>query len=144
MHIACFVSLLGKLHTRTVKQLIWFLPETAHVILEYVEKAEQGNSELPMRGVILPTNFVISRIPWFKIGGGIIDIVAFQIIDIGEAQDDIRKTQDSEWNTKSSAKESIITNKKKYVFIYIYMEYSCYLLLLLLLLLQFYFLTRPV
>lgn len=92
-----------------------------------------------MRGVISPTNFVISRIPWFKIGGGITEIIAFQIIDIGEAQDDIRKTQDIERNTKSSAKESIITNKKKYVFIYIYMEYSCYLLLL-----QFYFLTRPV
>lgn len=141
MHIACFVSLLRKLHTRTVKQLTWSLPETGHVILEYVEKAEQGNSELPMCSVILPTNFMISRIPWFKIGGGITDIVAFQIIDIGEAQDDIRKTQDFERNTKSSAKESIITNKKKYVFIYIYMEYSCYLLLLLL---QFYFLTRPV
>lgn len=67
---------------------------------------------------------MIPRIPWFEIGGRIADSVAFQITDIGEAENGIGETQDFEWNTKSPAKESVravvlYIKKNIYMFIYI-------------------------
>lgn len=86
---------------------------------------------------------MISRIPRSGIGGGIADSATFQITDIGETENDIGKAQDSERNTKLTAKESITNKRKLCVYLHL-MEYSEYLLLLLLLLQQIYFLTRPV